>query len=183
MQSIHLFVGACAAALLGAITGASMNTSPLERGVGAWEQIPRHEASVSEFDAEAQRPALPDHYPLITPQGRFEVGELRQRGLYRNRRLALDTWWADPFEPAYEVAGADHRYIPGDTSEPATRDARETASGPARGLSPDPVETDQPVVLAAAESEALAPPPIEPPPALAGGVRRIDLAAELARRR
>lgn len=34
----------------------------------------------------AERP--PDQYALETPEGRFEVGELRNRGLYRNRRYS-----------------------------------------------------------------------------------------------
>ncbi len=32
--------------------------------------------------------ALPDHYPIVTPEGRFEVYELSDRGLYRTARYA-----------------------------------------------------------------------------------------------
>lgn len=118
MQSIRLFVGACAAVLLGAVTGASIDTTPLERRGDAGDLISRPEASAAEFEANAEPQALPDHYPLITPQGRFEVEELRLRGLYRNRRFAMSSWWVDDFEPAYEVAAADYRYLPYDTPEP-----------------------------------------------------------------
>ena len=132
MRSVHLFVGACAAALLGAVTGASIGTTPLERGVDAWDLIARPEAPAAEFEPNAEPQALPDHYPLITPQDRFEVGELRLRGLYRNRRFAMSSWWVDDFEPAYEIAAADYRYLPYDTPEPepATSDRASPSEAP-----------------------------------------------------
>ncbi|ABC64038.1 hypothetical protein [Erythrobacter litoralis] len=51
----------------------------------------------------------PDHYPIETPQGRFEVHELRERGLYRNARYSHDAPIYDgpDFIPVDGYTGAD----------------------------------------------------------------------------
>jgi hypothetical protein len=135
MQRSHLVVGACAAAVAGALSGAAIDTTPVERGIDGWDHIAQRQFSESELAAVADdQPSLPDHYPLITPQGRFEVGELRDRGLYRNRRFgAAAGWddWPEPSEPAYAVASAEYRYLPDETDPPATRPASQTERPPA----------------------------------------------------
>jgi hypothetical protein len=181
MPSPRLIASACAAALLGAMTGASIATEPLERGIDAWDHLPQPDIDGEEADRLSEAKALPDHYPLVTPQGRFEVAELRDRGLYRNRRFAIDDYWIDSPEPAYELA-ADYEYIPADSYEPApVRTAAEARAAARASLEASPQEAGPPV-LAVAEAEPLAPPSVSRPPSLAGAPRVIDVSAELAAR-
>lgn len=183
MRSTHLIAGACAAALIGAVTGASMPTDPLDRGIDAWDRLPQPdfaEDGGEDGPAGLSEPeALPDHYPLVTPRGRFEVAELRDRGLYRNRRFGSDPYWIDDPEPAYEIADVDYRYLPDEgfdyapaPPERAARSAHSPASQPTEG---------KPLALAAADQGALVPALVKPR-ALAGGARVIDVAAELTAR-
>lgn len=172
MDNKHLAVAAAAAALAGAVSGAAIDKTPLQRGADAWDQLPRYEIGESDFAALEARRDTPDHYPIVTPQGRFEVAELRDRGLYRNRRFGMQ-WtsdWPEYPEPAYEVAAADYEYLP---PEPAPRrpvlapaSASETASERA------------PAILAA-NAEPLAG---EAAPAIEVRPRTIDVAATLASR-
>ena len=172
MQRSHMVVGACAAALAGAVCGASIDTTPLPRGIDAWDHIPRHQFTDAELALEAQGEALPDHSPLVTPQGRFEVGELRDRGLYRNRRFGMAAAWADwsdmP-EPAYHVAAADYSYVPDDPAPEPQRTAARTA------------KSDAPVVRATS-AEPLAAPEISEPVELPVTPRAINVATALAAR-
>lgn len=157
------------AALAGAVSGATINTKPLARGIDAWQHVPRAEFAARELERETYRTDLPDHYPLITPQGRIEVAELRDHGLYRNRRYGLSGGWYEPAEePAYHVVEADYRYVPDDFA----RDAPPPPP-PAWG------QRDRPVALAAA-AEPLS---LEQPVELAVQPRVIDVSAELAARR
>lgn len=184
MRPHHLVAGACAAAIFGAVTGAAIRTEPLERGVDAWDQIP-HPDTESESRTKLSEPEmLPDHYPLVTPRGRFEVAELRDRGLYRNHRFGSGPHWIEDPEPAYDLASVDYQYLPIDDYEPGpVRTASEARAAAREALEAAPPPEEEPVVLAAAEEQPLAPPPLAEPPALAGEAGTIELPAELATRR
>ncbi len=169
MRSIHLIAGACAAALFGAVTGASMPTDPLNRGIDAWDRLPPPDFGEDDLTGLSEPEALPDHYPIITPRGRFEVAELRDRGLYRNRRFGSDPNWIDGDEPAYEVAEVDYRYVPDEEFDYAPMPPK-----------PQPGE-DKALALAAAEQGALVA-PVAKPRAIAAGARVIDVPVELAAR-
>ena len=183
MQSIRLIAAACAAAVFGAVTGTAIATDPIERGIDAWDHIPQPDLDDPDAAKLSAAKTLPDHYPLITPQGRFEVAELRDRGLYRNRRFGSDPYWIDAPEPAYELAAADHQYLPQDDYKPGPVQTAAEARAAARAALRSEPEEERPVVLAAAEVEPLAPPPIERPAELAGASRMIDVSAELEGRR
>lgn len=117
MQRAHLVLGACAVAIAGAATGASINTNPLDRGLDAWDHLLRHEVPAASLEQFARMAAPVDQYAIVTPRGRFEVAELRDRGLYSQHRFGAS--WSEPehVEPPYEIAAADYRYVE-DASSP-----------------------------------------------------------------
>lgn len=170
MERTHMAVGAFAVALAGAITGASINTTPIHDSIGGLTIASLHPAPASS-PADYARVAAPvDQYALVTPQGRFEVGELRDRGLYSQARFGGE--WRGAFyrEPAYDVIPADYRYVdeqPGPA--PAAADPQ-----PAAPALPPPKVT-------VADAKPLAPPK-EQPIALPVQPRMIDVSAVLASR-
>lgn len=80
--------------VLGIVGSALVGTSP--RRIGEPDHLPG--PPPIDIAGEAAPPAGPDHYPLITPRGRVEVGELAMHGLYRNlrHRPLYEAEWADP---------------------------------------------------------------------------------------
>jgi hypothetical protein len=186
MRSIQLVAGACAAALFGALTGASIGTDPLERGANAWDHVPQPDFDGDSAALQDEPDGLPDHYPLVTPSGRIEVAELRNHGLYRNRRFAIDPYWDGYPEPDYELMAADYLYVPDEEPAPAARPAPSPA--PATRLAaasqpqPQPKPTENEPVVRAASAKPIAPPPLAELPALAGGAKTIEVAAELGGR-
>ena len=154
MQATPLFLGACAlASVAGVVGGTTINTRPIQRGGIGMDEINRPLVAVDPSDTGlSEQVALPDHYALTTPQGRFEVGELSMRGIYAQRRFSWrEAAWVPPPEPALEEPMAE----PGWSYS-----------------SPEPVETSDESVL-----EEPAVPPVPPP---AGEARAIDVQAELA---
>ena len=76
----------------GAVIGAQIGETGIIRHASVGGERPQYD-----FQADYDRPNLartderpPDHYAIETPEGHFEVGELRERGLYRNRRYSPD---------------------------------------------------------------------------------------------
>jgi hypothetical protein len=74
----------------GAVIGAQIGETGIIRHASVGGERPQYD-----FQADYDRPNLartderpPDHYAIETPEGHFEVGELRERGLYRNRRYS-----------------------------------------------------------------------------------------------
>lgn len=176
MQRIHMVACASAAVIGGAVMGATTNTTPLQRGLDGWDHVPRYELTAADLEANARTPPPPDHYPLITPQGRIEVAELRDHGLYRNRRFGMSSGWYEPREePSYEVVAADYRYIPDDFADDYSPPSRAAAS-------PTPTPQEQPVVLAA-NAEPLETLATGAPPAPPVTPRTIDVASALGSRR
>lgn len=105
------FVGACAlAAIAGMVSGATVNTRPLQRaGIGMHEIAQPDIAFDPSDDGVSEQAAPPDHYALSTPEGRFEVAELSTRGLYAQRRFG---WREASYVPLPEPAFADDDPLP-----------------------------------------------------------------------
>ena len=105
------FVGACAfAAIAGMVSGATVNTQPLQRAGIGMHEIARPQPAFDPFDdGLPEQAALPDHYALSTPEGRFEVAELSSRGLYAQRRFG---WRDASYVPLPEPAYADAEPLP-----------------------------------------------------------------------
>ena len=72
----------------GAVIGAQIGESEIIRHASVGGERPQHDFQAdydrTSFTRSADRP--PDQYAIKTPEGTFGVGELRERGLYRNRR-------------------------------------------------------------------------------------------------
>jgi hypothetical protein len=169
MERSHMVVGACAVALAGAITGASINTTPIHDSIGGFAIASQHPAPVSPPDAYARVAAPVDQYALVTPQGRVEVGELRDRGLYSQARFGGA--WRDAVyrEPAYDVVPADYRYV--DEQPDAAPAAAPLPAAPA--LPPPKVKAVNAAPLVPAQEQPIAI-PVQP--------RMIDVSAVLASR-
>ena len=90
-------------AALAMVAAIACGGAVLGENVGRSEIISRHgerTAPIADYrasDAAAPRirDAVPDQYAITTPQGRYEVGELAQRGLYSQARFG-------GYEVAYE---------------------------------------------------------------------------------
>jgi hypothetical protein len=150
--------------LAGILGGAALGTVPpiQQRGVTEW--LP--EARTLAFDHRAHGD-LPDHYPLVTRAGTFEVHELGERGLYSQARYSYrdayasyypeDEWAEDGYEGDYAAE-----------MQPAVAIAAEPAAGAASWER----EADE----ATAPLEPVGPAVAEVTP------RIVDVAAELAAR-
>ena len=86
MQVKPWLVGACTvAAISGAVSGASLGSTPIQNRTDPLDEIIARQAAAP---AQARVTALaggPDHYALETPEGRIEVRDLESRGLFRDR--------------------------------------------------------------------------------------------------
>jgi len=105
------FLGACAlAAITGMVSGATVNTQPIQRaGIGMHEIAQGSIAFDPSDDGLPDQAALPDHYALSTPEGRFEVAELSRRGLYAQRRFG---WREASYAPLPQTAQQDYGPLP-----------------------------------------------------------------------
>lgn len=110
MQATHLFLGACALASVGGVVGGTtINTRPIQHGGIGMDEIHRPAIAVdAAAPGIADQVALPDHYALQTPAGRFQVGELSTRGLYAQRRFGWrDAAWTPSPDPLLDEPEAD----------------------------------------------------------------------------
>jgi hypothetical protein len=103
MQATPLFVSACVlASIAGVVSGNTINTRPIQRGGIGMEQINRPAINFASDSGLSEQLALPDHYAINTPEGRFDVAELASRGIYAQRRFAWDdAQYVPPPEPAF----------------------------------------------------------------------------------
>ena len=156
MQATPLFLGACAlASVAGVVSGTTINTRPIQHAGIGMDEIVRPAIAFDASDSGlSDQVALPDHYAMRTPEGRFEVGELSNRGLYAQRRFGWrEAAWTPPPEDGYSEPQADPQW-----SASAADLANESA--PAAGT----LSADQPVAA----------------PAVNGQARTIDVESELA---
>jgi hypothetical protein len=109
-------VGACAlVSIAGAVSGAAINATPIQQaGIGS-EEIRRPAAAFDAADTGYRTESLPDHYAMITPQGRVEVAELSTRGLYAQDRFGYRE--AAYEAPAYSADDAAYAPEPSSTAE------------------------------------------------------------------
>jgi hypothetical protein len=127
MQATPLFVSACVlASIAGVVSGNTINTRPIQRGGIGMEQINRPAINFASDSGLSEQVALPDHYAINTPDGRFDVVELASRGIYAQRRFAWDDAqyvpppepaFVDPFRNEYEDEPTPAFDPPGDLSE------------------------------------------------------------------
>lgn len=151
MKATPLFLGACAfASIAGALSGAATNTTPIRNGGIGMDMLPERVFAFDPRDTGQPEPALPDHYPIVTPAGRYDVGELATRGLYAQQRFG---WREADYAPLPEPAFAGDPAALAEAPLPAI-DARPAAA---------PVQ-----------------PPDLPAPGGESKARTIDVAAELA---
>jgi hypothetical protein len=153
MHAQPRFLGAAAAVLVvGVAGGAILGNVPPMKQAGLADYLPVEHSPKFVLEAPTRLP--PDQYPIVTPEGRFEVAELSWRGLYRTARYA----------PSY---GAETSYI--DLSTAYEQPEPQPPVGIAAADRP-------PDVITIPDAEPLP----EAPAASPAGPRVIDVAAELA---
>jgi len=164
MQPSPRILGAVAAGLITAVvSGSVLGTVPPMRHSRVADFLP--EAGGFQAGPSQSAVDLPDQYPIVTPEGRFEVAQLSERGLFRTMRYARSYAYAEP---------ADGALAAGYAEEPAPEDAAQPAvAEPAEGV----------IAIADAEPAPEAADAAAAPELAAAGPRIIDVAAELAERR
>ncbi|WP_435416949.1 hypothetical protein WAB17_08600 [Parerythrobacter aurantius] len=92
-------------AAAGAGAGSAIGNTALIRDDSLAYALPALQATGYEGVTRRTAAALPDHYAIETPEGRFEVEELGSRGLYASARFDGPALFAEPVEyVAYEEA-------------------------------------------------------------------------------
>jgi hypothetical protein len=121
MKASPLFLGACAfASIAGAVGGATTNTTPIQNAGIGMDMIPDRPIAFDPSHSGLPDIAPPDHYPIVTPQGRIEVAELSTRGLYAQQRFGWRSANYDAVpEPALVDEPAYDHWAQADTSPPA----------------------------------------------------------------
>jgi hypothetical protein len=130
MKVTSIFLGACAlASITGAVSGATINTAPIEHGSIGSDQLPTASIAFDPRDDGLPEAGLPEHYAMVTPQGRIDASELSDHGLYAQRRYGLrevsvivpraPDYPAPPPEPTEYAAPPSEPSQPLDLSAPA----------------------------------------------------------------
>ncbi|MFN6934933.1 MAG: hypothetical protein ACK4NZ_07255 [Tsuneonella sp.] len=150
MKATPFFLGACIlASIAGAVGGATTNTDPIRHAGIGMDMLPERAIALG-GENRIQQVALPDHYAIVTPTGRYGVGELANRGLYAQKRFAdLDTGYEEAAELSY-----------GSESEPLSDDAVPMVEAAPPNAPLEPLEVSNPAEI--------------------GGPKVIDVAAALA---
>ena len=98
-------LGVSAVVLIAGIAGGVvLGTVPPMQQQGARDMLPQGQTVAL---AEGAQSAFPDHYPLITRAGRFEVHELGERGLYSQPRYGAREAYAYYTAEEWNEAGFD----------------------------------------------------------------------------
>lgn len=171
MKATPVILGACALGIVaGAAGGTAINTRPLANASDTIDQLP--EAPTLRDGATGPAQALPNHYPLTTPEGTVPVTELAYHGRFRDTPR-----YGVHYEPDATIAYADYEtWSENDWAEKdwaAGRNHPGTTAHVAPSL--QPVEPD----LAAAPPQPVKPAAISG--MTASGARMVDVASELAR--
>lgn len=150
MKATPFFLGACVlASIAGAVGGATTNTDPIRHAGIGMDMLPERAIAYGQENGIEQA-ALPDHYAIVTPTGRYGVGELANRGLYAQKRFAdFETGYEEVAEPSY-----------GPESEPLLDDTKPTVEAAPLYAPLEPLEVSNPAEI--------------------GGPKVIDVAAALS---
>lgn len=150
----------------GVASGAVIGKVPPMKYLAAQYYLPQ--AADGAFAWSEQKP-LPDHYPIVTPEGRFEVYQLAERGLYRQARYAPQYYAPQYYD--FEAEAAELAY-----------DAPATADDHLATAAVEPIELAAPATIEPVPQVEPAPMAEEPEVVArpAGSSRIIDVAAELA---
>lgn len=111
MQGTAIFIGATVfVSLAGAVTGELMVGEPImKRGEG--DGLPQVIAAIDPHSPFSQTEQLPDHYPLVTPNGTIEVYQLSRINRMWNK--AESGWWDTPssrsisYSPSYHYENTE----------------------------------------------------------------------------
>ncbi|MCH2486758.1 MAG: hypothetical protein MK010_03310 [Erythrobacter sp.] len=164
----------------GAVIGAQIGEAEILQRASVGGERPQYD-SQADYDpgiAPRQADNPPDQYAIETPEGRFEVGELRERGLYRNRRYsaydaalaAEDRAWEEEmaalergdWEPDPRFADREWRRAGGHSYERETHGVTVTRHAPARAEAVvEPQQQQAPRRIAAA-TPAIGPDQVAP---------------------
>lgn len=109
-----ILMGAIVISASGASAGAAIGSTAMQSRHGFDYEMPQQPHPAERAQVETTPVILPDHYPITTPRGRFEVAELRERGLYASRRFRT------PYEEppvSVQVSYSETPDTPGDVSE------------------------------------------------------------------
>lgn len=179
MKTGYVLLGAAVlAAIAGALAGKAIGTSPVMRN-GAGGNLPSAPIVTTANQGLRATRSTPDHYAMVTPDGRVEAGEIALRGKLRKAH-------ARPMPPGYgyDPARGLTPYSPAELSRLASEEALiaytsrpPVERAPATGVPPDPQFPDA-QVMPAQPGEAV----IEPPHKSIGNAKVVDVDAALAER-
>lgn len=131
MQVSPGVLGVSAAVLVvGVAAGAAFGSVPPMQQRGVHEFLPEARTVAIDYP---ERDDLPDHYPLITRNGRVEVHELGERGLYSQARYSYRQ--LDAYYPV-EIDDHGHDTAIAAAAEPALARVPEPGSDDAMRLEP-----------------------------------------------
>ena len=160
MQFSPRVLGVSAAVLVaGVAAGAALGSVPPMQQRGVHELLPQANTVALDYPETTE---LPDHYPLVTRTGRFEVHELGERGLYSQARYHyLDAYYpVEEYDAGYgeEFAGqAEPAVVAAVAAAPATSEAQpleptsSDADAPLAPVGPAVAEVTPRIVDVAAE--------------------------------
>ena len=156
----------------GAASGAAIGSSSMISHNGHDSALPEAPVVTSNLSSGLSG-SLPEHYAIETPEGRFNVAELRSRGLDRDRYRAVDEYLAEQEQIADMLADAEQPRIEPVAFAQERRELHATAQ-PVETAAPQP-----PLALAEPVSTAATQPL---PENQAGTAKRIDDVQTLASR-
>ena len=105
MKRTPLVLGAIPLTIFaGAAIGTSVTADPIGRAGDPLEQIPQHEIETRTADEARAMTATRNQYPLETPEGVIEVGELAYHGRLRDRMREQPLYGAETETEAFGMA-------------------------------------------------------------------------------
>lgn len=138
-----LAMAAIVMATTGAVTGTAIGATTVKYDGSHSYEIPRNALGGYLVEDPTVNAALPDHYPIKTPEGVFAVAELRDRGLYANARFAYPeavfapplelTHIADPFADQSNEYGDAESSLYGPTATAVGHESRVTVTRARQG--------------------------------------------------
>lgn len=181
-------------AIAGAVSGATIGESPVLKR-GHTDTMPQAQIVTAGNAALNSSKRPPDHYPLETPQGTIEVGELALHGRLRDR--GGDMWWERRGEDRAELSAGYDFYgtasperiaheerllaFTGDRAEYQDRNQRHAPppSQARRTRAEAPMALAEPVEVAVVDDAPVEEVQAEPS---IGNSKTVDVTAALARR-